>query len=83
MVVRESVEGPGLFAFSRRLDGREVVVALNTGAEPLQINVWTDAASHNWRALQGSCPAAFSAPGSLALTLEPFAYIVCVSETES
>ena len=83
MVVRESVEGPGLFAFSRRLDGREVVVAINTGAEPLEVSVWTDAASDNWRALQGACPAASSAPGSLALSLEPFAYAVCVSETES
>jgi glycosidase len=79
-VVRAAGDKPGLFAVSRRLDGREALVAFNTSDAPVTAQVEVDATSLAWRALQGSCAPAASAPGSYTVRLAPFQYMVCVSE---
>jgi glycosidase len=71
---------PGLFAASRfGSDGREIVVAFNTSAQPVSAQVETDPGSRAFTAVHGAC-AAPSAPGSLKVTLAPFAYLVCAEE---
>jgi glycosidase len=79
-VVRASSDKPGLFAVSRRLDGREAVIAFNTSDAAVTAQVEVDATSLAWRALQGSCAPAASAPGSYTVRLAPLQYMVCVSE---
>jgi glycosidase len=79
-VVRATSDKPGLFAVSRRLDGREALIVFNTGDAAVTAQVEVDATSLAWRALQGSCPSAPSAPGSYTVRLAPFQYMVCVSE---
>ncbi len=79
-VVRATSDKPGLFAVSRRRDGREALIAFNTSDAAVTAQVEVDATSLAWRALQGSCPPAPSAPGSYTVRLAPFQYMVCVSE---
>lgn len=79
-VVRNYVETPGLFAFSRLHDGVEVLVVLNTGKDKLRANVEVDPASASWRSLHGTCLPTAQAPASYAVELAPFDYIVCMSE---
>lgn len=78
-IVRGYGEGPGLFAFSRILDGVEVLVALNTSSQNLRENVEVEASSDEWRALSGACATQAQAPGSYAVELPPFSYAVCIS----
>ena len=76
-VVRATSDTPGILAFSRIQDGREVLVALNTSTEPLTANI---PIASNWTSLAqvlGSCPAAVSAPGSVRISLPPLGYAVC------
>ncbi|WP_205679456.1 alpha-amylase family glycosyl hydrolase [Brevundimonas lutea] len=79
-VTRASGAEAGLFAFSRRLDGREVLVAMNTSGEAISENVWVDATSLDWTSLSGQCAPQASAPGSVRVDLAPYSYVVCVSE---
>jgi glycosidase len=79
-VVRAYSEQPGLFAFSRTLNGVEVLVALNTSREPVGLNVEVEHGSQHWRALQGACPAQAVAPGVVRLEIAPLDYSVCLSE---
>jgi len=82
-IVRNYVETPGLFAFSRLHEGSEVLIAFNTGPAPLRANVEVDAGSDAWRSLHGACAPASSAPGSYSVEIAPFDYIVCLSEPEA
>jgi glycosidase len=82
-IVRNYVETPGLFAFSRLHEGSEVLIAFNTGPEPLRANVEVEAGSDAWRSLHGACAPASSAPGSYSVEIAPFDYIVCLSEPEA
>jgi hypothetical protein len=66
-----------LLAFSRILDGREVLVAINTSTKPVSANVQVDVGSNIFSPLSGSCPARASAPGSVRMTLAPLGYAVC------
>jgi glycosidase len=77
MRVRFADEKPGLFAFSRVLDGRETLVALNTGDTPLAAQVLVEAASQSWRPLHGKCAPSATAPGSLRVEIAALDYIVC------
>ncbi len=77
MRVRFAADTPGLFAFSRVLDGKETLVALNTGDKPLTAQVRVEAGSQRWTSLAGHCAQASSAPGSVRVELEPLGYIVC------
>jgi neopullulanase len=78
-VVRNYVEAPGLFAFSR-IDadsGDEILVVFNTSKEPLTANVEINPVSSSLTALDGECPATPLAPGSTAFTLKPLDYAIC------
>jgi glycosidase len=76
-VLRSASDEPGLLAFSRILDGREVLVAINTSTRPVVQNVVVDVDSSRFTALAGRCPARASAPGSVRITLPPLGYAIC------
>lgn len=80
--VRAADDAPGLFAFSRAVEGQkgETLVVFNTGDKPLTANVVVDVDSTNWTSLRGTCAATSSAPGSVRISLAPFEYMVCKSE---
>jgi glycosidase len=78
-VVRFASDKPGLFAASRfdPADRHEILIAFNTSTEPLSANVEVDARSMRFRSLAGTCPAAATAPGSVALSIPPLGYLFC------
>lgn len=76
-VFRAGTEGPGLLAFSRLLNGREVLVAVNTSTQAVEQNVVVATASANFKALAGNCPATAAAPGSVRISLPPLGYAIC------
>ena len=76
-VFRAGTEGPGLLAFSRILNGREVLVAVNTSTQPIEQNVLVETSSQRFTALAGTCPTAASAPGSVRVILPALGYAVC------
>ena len=76
-IIRTTGDEPGLLAFSRILDGREVVVALNTSTKPVRGNVQVNVGSDRFSALIGACPRRSSAPGSVRFSLPPLGYAVC------
>ncbi|HVZ98952.1 MAG TPA: alpha-amylase family glycosyl hydrolase [Caulobacterales bacterium] len=79
-VSRAYGEHAGLFAFSRLLDGAEVLVAINTSREPVAANVLVEAQSAHWRSLHGACAGASPAPAVLPVQVPALDYIVCISE---
>jgi neopullulanase len=78
-IVRNYGEKPGLFAVSRidPATGREIVVAFNTSTDALKTFIEIDAKSSSFKSLHGVCPTTVYAPGSMAVTLAPFDFIVC------
>ncbi|EGY02579.1 alpha amylase catalytic region [Nitrospirillum viridazoti Y2] len=80
-VVRYAGEKPGLFAVSRidPATGREVLVAVNTGTQPVSAQVEVGSQWTTFTALHGSCGRAPTAPGSYAVQLAPLDYVVCAS----
>jgi hypothetical protein len=76
-LIRATADEPGLLAFSRILDGREVLVAINTSAKPVTGNVQVEVGSNAFSALAGSCPVRASAPGSVRVALPPLGYAIC------
>ena len=76
-VFRAGEKGPGLLAFSRILDGREVLVAVNTSTKTIERNVLVETSSQAFTTLAGACPATASAPGSVRISLPPLGYAVC------
>jgi glycosidase len=80
-IVRAAGDAPGLYAFSRMVEGSpgEVVVIFNTGLTPLKTRVAVDPASATWRAAHGVCPTAAAAPGVIEVEIAPLDYLVCVS----
>jgi neopullulanase len=76
-VFRAGTEGAGLLAFSRILNGREVLVAINSSTKPIEANVVVETSSMRFARLVGSCPTAASAPGSVRISLPPLGYAVC------
>jgi glycosidase len=79
-VLRARGEKPGLFAVSRILNGREVLVAFNTSTAPIEANVEVEVASSRFAALHGVCAPTASAPGSVRVKLAPLDYIVCAAK---
>jgi glycosidase len=79
-LVRNYSDKPGLFAFSRIDDtsGSEILVVANTSAEPLTANIELDVKSSSLSTLDGTCPVAPRAPGSVSITLKPLDYMVCL-----
>ena len=86
-VVRAAEDTPGLLAFSRTEPGQpEVLVLLNSAAEPIVRNVAVDVADGHWsgaRARDG-CPVEAVTPGTVRVTLPPLGYAICAfsSSTE-
>lgn len=81
-IVRNYAENPGLFAVSR-IDpesGKEIVIAYNTSALPLEAQVQVNATSASFKSLYGVCAAKPDAPGSYHVSLKPFAFVVCAEE---
>jgi glycosidase len=80
MRVRYAADAPGLFAFSRVLDGRETLVAINTGDKPVDAQVLVDTASQQWASRVGDCAKVSTAPGSVRVRVAPLGYVVCRSQ---
>jgi glycosidase len=76
-VFRAGEEKPGLLAFSRILEGHEVLVAVNTSNEPVERNVVVETGSQAFTTLAGTCPSKATAPGSVRIALPPLGYAVC------
>jgi len=76
-VLRAASDAPGLLAFSRILDGREVLVAINTSTRAIDENVAVPASTGRLTALAGRCRARVSAPGSVRISLPPLGYAIC------
>lgn len=79
-VVRAADREPGLFALSRLDETGETLVIFNTSTAPVVRNVVVDSGSTAWRAVRGQCAARVTAPGSLAVSVPPLDYVICVSE---
>ena len=79
MRIRHAGDAPGLFAFSRVLDGHETLVAINTGDTPVDAQVLVESASRHWSGVAGDCAPESSAPGSLRVKVAPLQYLVCRS----
>ncbi len=79
-VVRAQSQKPGLFAVSRILGNREILVAFNTSLESLVANVEVEPGSTRFTTLRGPCSPQASAPGSFQVKLLPLSYVVCSSE---
>jgi glycosidase len=80
-ITRHQTKGPGLFVFSRRLGGEEVLVAVNTSAQPQTARVQVETASLTWRGLRGQCSASAEAPGTYAVSAPAFSYAICKSRS--
>ena len=82
-IVRQSGETPGIFAFSRQIDGEpgETLVTINTATTPQAANVLVDPASLAWRGLSGDCAATATAPGSVRVSLAPLSWSVCTTRS--
>jgi hypothetical protein len=80
-LLRFAGDKPGLFAVSRfdPVDGREVLIAFNSSAQPWAGNIQVETGSAAFTALVGACPAAAAAPGSVTLALPAFGYAVCAA----
>ncbi len=78
-IVRNYSEKPGLFAVSRidSTSGDELLVAFNTSNAPISANVEIGKAATVLMALRGICPTAPRLPGSVAISLPAFGYMVC------
>jgi glycosidase len=82
-IVRQSGDAPGIFAFSRIIDGEpgETLVTINTATTPQTANVLVDPASNQWRRLSGDCAVASTAPGSVRVALAPLSWSVCTTRS--
>ena len=78
-LIRYSQDKPGLFAVSRFEPGtgREMLLLFNTSTGAVRQNVRVETRSNRFETLAGTCPAAASAPGSVAVELPPLGYAVC------
>jgi glycosidase len=80
-VLRNYDEAPGLLAISRTgANGPDVLAVFNTATHAISANVETDPKTMTFVALSGSCPAAPRMPGSLAISLPPLSYMICVAK---
>ncbi len=77
MRIRFASDKPGLFAFSRVLDGRETLVVLNTSDQPSVAQVRVESSSSRWNGLIGDCAQESSAPGSVRVQVTALGYIAC------
>jgi neopullulanase len=81
-ILRNFAEEPGIIAIAR-IDpetGREVVVVYNSAAERKRGNVIVSRETARFAALDGPCPAAPRVPGSMAVDLPAFGWMICAGE---
>jgi glycosidase len=78
-VLRARTDKPGLFAVSRLLDGREVLLAFNTSTTAIETNVEIEVGSLNFKSLHGNCAPTAWAPGSVRVTIAPLDYVICAA----
>jgi glycosidase len=81
-VTRHYGREAGLLSFARfdPTSGREVVIVFNTAPRPVSGNVVVERASQRFSSLTGPCPAAARVPGSMAVSLPAFGYMICAAE---
>lgn len=79
-VLRARTDKPGLFAMSRLLDGREVLVAFNTSTNSINVNVEIEVGSLSFKSLHGNCAPAASAPGTVSVKIPALDYVVCATQ---
>jgi glycosidase len=78
-IVRAFGANPHAFAASRiGNDGREIVVAFNTSAVPVTLDVEVETRSVMFTPLTGKCAATAVAAGSLRLEIPAFGYVACL-----
>jgi glycosidase len=80
-LLRYAGDKPGLLAISR-FDpdtGKEVLIAFNTGVQPITAQVQVEPRSLAFDGLLGACAAQASAPGSVTVTLPAFGAIACAA----
>ncbi|GAA4011523.1 alpha-amylase family glycosyl hydrolase [Sphingomonas swuensis] len=68
---------PGLLAYSRTSPSEQVMVAVNTSAQPITRNIAIGADVTGLSSLSGSCPAVPVAPGTVRVTLPGFGHVIC------
>jgi neopullulanase len=80
--IRAMADKPGLFVVSRfdPVTGKEVVLAFNTGKNPVTANVAIDPRSLTFSPLAGQCALTAAAPGTVTLSLAGFGYAVCAAK---
>lgn len=80
-ILRNYDEGPGLLAISRAAaSSADVLAVFNTATHAISANVEIDPAITAFVALAGNCPAAPRLSGSLAISLPPLSYMICVAK---
>lgn len=80
-ILRNYDEAPGLLAISRAAaSSADVLAVFNTATYGISANVEIDPAITAFVALAGNCPAAPRLPGSLAISLPPLSYMICVAK---
>lgn len=85
-IVRSYHLEPGLFSVSRfdPNDGTEYLIAFNTSNKAIRANGRIGYQATSLQTLAGTCPAAVTAPGSVALDLPALGWAVCrVSDSKS
>ena len=72
-------KGPGLLAVERHDadSGERVLVAFNTGRQPITRDIEVNYDARSLETLLGDCPTTVTAPGSARLTLPAFGYAAC------
>jgi glycosidase len=75
---------PGLLAVERHdpETGKRVILAFNTGDQPLSQAIEVSYRATGVAPLVGACPAALAAPGSVAIALPAFGFAACILETD-
>jgi glycosidase len=78
-LVRYSSDKPGLFAVSRfdPATGHEMLLLFNTSTQPIEQNVRVETRSLQFATLDGPCPQAAVAPGTVQVNLPALGYAVC------
>lgn len=80
-LTRISSDSPGLFGFSRLLDGSgETLAVFNTSLTTQSARVLVEFSSRRWRSIRGRCAPVADAPQSYEVEVPPLDYILCKAE---
>jgi neopullulanase len=71
-----------VFAFSRVMpDDHEILIVMNFRNEARQLGIPVDPRSTNFAVLQGSCPSKVKATGAVDVSVPPYGFMVCKSDS--